>query len=233
MRIISLAFLLIALSINAYADCLPGQGEAIKDKVYFPAIHSIEVNVPMDLVLTEGNEEDVLVVSQEDILKNLNLQFDDGDLTISGRKELCPDNLTVYITISKLTSLELNSKVNVTANNKLNGEDVEIEVNEGSTVHLSINAEEISLDLEDGSKVTLAGETDELHVHVEGSGNANTSSLEANSVYAELDGSGQITVNPTESLEAQLNGSGKILYKNKPAKLEIEKDGTGSIIKMR
>lgn len=233
MKYISIVILFVSLSMVSLANCISGEGKILKDKIYLPNINSIEVNVPMTLVLTQDENESVLVKSQEEILKNLSFEYSDGDLSIVGRKDLCPDDLTVYLTIGKLVSLELNSKTTVTATNKLVCEDLDLEVNEESTVHLSLDAEEVSLDIEDGGQVTLSGTTDELYIHVEDSGKANTSSLSADIVEAELDGSGEISVHPLESLKAQLNGSGNIYYKNKPAKLEIDKDGSGSIIKMR
>lgn len=233
MKYINVLIIFITLSVASLANCLPGEGKIIKDNIYLPSVNSIEVNVPMTLVITQDDDESILVKTNEDVLRNLNFEYSGGDLTIVGREDLCPENLTVYISISKLTSLELNSKTNVTATNKLICEDLDLEINEESTVHLSLDAEEVSLDIDDGSETTLSGTTGDLYVHVEGSGKANTSSLKAENVEAELDGTGEITVNPSESLQAQLNGSGNIYYKNKPAKLEIDKDGTGSIIKMR
>ena len=233
MKYINIIILFISFSIASLANCITGDGKVIKDNIYLPNVNSIEVNVPLTLVITQDDNESILVKSNEDILRNLNFEYSGGDLNIVGREDLCPENLTVYISISKLTSLELNSKTNVTATNKIVCEELDLEINEESTIHLSLEAEEVSLEIDDGSQATLSGTTDELYVHVDGDGKANTSSLKANNVEAELDGSGEITVNPSESLKANLNGSGNIYYKNKPAKLEIDKDGTGSINKMR
>jgi len=79
--------------------------------------------------------------------------------------------------------------------------------------------------------VNLTGTAEELLVNLEGNGNIDAGKLLAEEVNAELDGNGIIIVNPTKSLKANLNGNGKILYKNKPKNLEIDKDGNGIIDK--
>lgn len=233
MRYIYSAILFLLISTIGYADCIKGTGSVIDDKIYVPNITSIVVDVPMNLILTPSENESVTVKTNEDILKNLIFNYDDGELVIKARKDLCPTDLTVFISLKTIKSIKLNKNVNLKTSGSIKTEDFEIEVNGPSEVNIAVEAEEIYIDVDGSGNVIIMGSSDELTISLDGKGTVDAGKLQANEVDAELDGDGTIIVNPSESLSADLNGSGKILYKNKPNNLDIQKDGNGTIDKTK
>lgn len=229
MKYIYSAILLLLISTVSYADCIEGTGRTIDDKIYVPNITSIIVDVPMNLILTPSENESVTVKTNEDILKNLIFNYDGGELVIKGREDLCPTDLTVFISLKTIKSIKLNKIVNLTTSGSIKTEDFEIEVNGPSEVNIAVEADEIYIDVDGSGNVIIMGSADELSITVDGKGTVDAGKLVANEVDVELDGDGTIIVNPAESLNADLNGGGKILYKNKPKNLDIQKDGNGTI----
>lgn len=230
--ILSLIFI-VALSGVALSDCIEGSGEVIENKVYLPEISKIEVNVPMILILTPDQNESILVKSNVDVLRNLKLDYNDKKLTISARNELCPKYLTIYISLETLNSLKLNAKTQLTGTAKFVAEDFKLDIDSPSEVDLSVDAEDVTINLDGEGKVMFSGKSETLNVELDGNGVIDASNHQTEEVDADLDGNGLIKINPSESLNATLDGTGQILYKSRPKKLKIDKDGTGIIDKIK
>lgn len=229
MKVIYSVVLALLISYTGYADCIKGTGKTVEDKIYVPNITSIIVNVPMNLVLTPSENESVSVKTNEDVLKNLIFNYDGGELVIKGREDLCPTDLTVFISLKTIKSIKLNKNVKLTTSGSIKTEDFEIDINGPSEVNIALEADEIEIDVDGPGNVIIMGSADELSIKVDGKGTVDAGKLLANYVNAELDGDGTIIVNPAKSLKADLDGGGKILYKNKPVNLDIQKDGNGTI----
>lgn len=233
MKVIIGVVTFVILTLSSYSDCMVGTGRTIEDKVYVPEVKSLVINVPMNVVLTPGQEESILVKTNEDILRNLIFNYDDGELVISGRQDLCPNDLTIFISLNRINSIILNENTKLTGTGTFKTEDFELEINSSSDVDLSLTAEEIEIDIEGSGNVNLKGNAEELIITMDGSGTLDAGQLIADEVNVELDGNGIITVHPKNVLKANLNGNGKILYKNKPKELSIEKDGNGIVEQTR
>lgn len=233
MKILLSVLTFFILTVSSYSDCMVGTGGIVEDKVYVPDVKSLVINVPMNLVLTPSISESILVKTNEDILKNLIFNYDDGELVINGRQDLCPNNLTIFISLKKINSIILNKNTKLTSTGTFNTEDFELEVNGSADIDFAIEAEEIKLDYDGSGKLNLKGSAEELNISMDGSATLDAGQLIADEVKVDLDGSGVITVHPKNALKASLNGNGKILYKNKPKEISIEKDGNGIIEQTR
>lgn len=229
MKLVLSVFTFFILTVSGYSDCMVGTGRTIEDKVFVPDVKSLVINVPMDIVLTPSQDESILVKTNEDILKNLIFNYDDGELVISGRQDLCPNDLTIFISLKKINSIILNKNTKLTSTGTFKTEDFELEVNGSADIDFAIEAEEIEIDLEGSGTMNLRGSAEELTINMDGSGSLDAGQLISDEVKVVLDGNGVITVHPKNVLNAQLNGNGKILYKNKPKEIGIEKDGNGII----
>lgn len=217
----------------AFSDCIDGSGNIIEDKIYLPDINSIIVEVPMNLVLTPSQDESILVKSNIDVMKNLKFEYDDKELTIKSRQDLCPKELTVFISLKTIKEIELKAKTKLTSTSKFEVEDFNLEISGSADVDFSVDADEVTISLSGAGSINLAGKSNEMDINLDGSGNIDASKFISEDIETELDGSGIIQVNPTKSLKANLSGNGKILYKNKPEKLETQIDGNGIIDKIK
>lgn len=217
----------------ALSDCIEGTGNLIEDNIYLPDVNSIIVNVPMNLVLTPSQEESISVKSNLDVLKNLKLDIDDGELAISGRRDLCPKNLTVLISLKSIKEIELKADTKLTTTSKFQVDDFNLTISGSADVNMSIDADEMYVNLDGTGNIKLDGKSNELEINLDGSGNIDASNFVSDEIESDLDGNGIIQINPTKSLKASLSGDGKILYKNKPEKLETQIDGNGIIDKIK
>ncbi|PKL79973.1 MAG: hypothetical protein CVV25_05850 [Ignavibacteriae bacterium HGW-Ignavibacteriae-4] len=229
MKILLSVLTFFILTVSSYSDCMVGTGGVIEDKVYLPDITSLIINVPMNIVLTPSISESILVKTNEDILKNLIFNYDDGELVINGRQDLCPNNLTIFISLKKINSIILNKNIKLTSTGTFKTEDFEMEVNGSADIDFAIEAEDIDLNIDGNGKINLKGSAEELTISMDGSGSLDAGQLVSDEVNVELDGNGVVTVHPRNSLKANLDGNGKIYYKNKPKEISIEKDGNGII----
>ena len=233
MKYILLLALNFALALNSYSSCIEGEGKTIEDKVFLPNIHSLEINVPMNLNLTQSKDQSITIRSSQDILENLKFEYNDGKIIFTERKDICPKDLTVYISLDKLREIEINSACKLTSTGKFESEDFDLDVNGSAEIDLSIDAEDIDIEFEGSGSLMIKGSCEDLDLNLDGNGKIDASNLASDNVDVSLDGAGEIKINPKNALNANLNGNGKILYKNKPKEVKIEKDGNGIIDQMK
>lgn len=87
-----------------------------------------------------------------------------------------------------------------------------------------------SASLDGTGRVDLVGTASSLALRLAGTGTLNASQLPAQTVRAELAGTGTVHVRAARSLDAQITGTGSIIYHGRPAHLRSHVSGTGSVV---
>lgn len=101
----------------------------------------------------------------------------------------------------------------------------------GDAVIEALDPASFKLDIDGSGNVVVTGNVDALEVEVNGSGNAELPGVTAKRVQAEVNGSGSISIGPSEALTAEINGSGDIVYQGEPKALKTWVNGSGSVRK--
>lgn len=93
-----------------------------------------------------------------------------------------------------------------------------------------ISSEQFVINIFGAVNLKAAGKTTNLVIEVNGSGSVNTEALPAQQVTVTTLGSGNVTLNSSESLKAQLTGSGNIIYYGNPQNISKQVLGSGQLI---
>jgi Putative auto-transporter adhesin, head GIN domain len=89
--------------------------------------------------------------------------------------------------------------------------------------------DKLSLDLSGDTEVSAKGETQSLALSIDGSGDTDLTDLKVADAAVDIQGSGQATLAPTGSANINISGSGDVTLLTRPAKLESDVSGSGSI----
>lgn len=92
-----------------------------------------------------------------------------------------------------------------------------------------IDTASLTVTLTGNGVIRASGKAERLDVTLSGVGNARLDELVAADVYAVLDGSGQVAVTATRSLNASLPGVGSIVYGGHPSDVTKSVTGQGTI----
>lgn len=158
-----------------------------------------------------GGKQSVLVHADDNLLGRVTTRVQDGQLAIGNTQGsfATKSPMSVEITVPSLSKLTLSGSGNVSATG----------VGTGSlTVALT------------GSGVLWAsGTATQLDVRLDGSGEAQLGQLVARDVHADVNGSGDIVVTATNSLDGSVPGSGTISYGGNPAHVTTSVTGSGAV----
>lgn len=191
-----------------------------------------------DLDIKQGSSHKVKITGDDNILDffeakvrngNCKLQLEDG----------CYKNyeLRVEVTMPDLNAVYLDGSGNVEIKNFANQSELTASI-DGSgniTINRFEGVEKGYFYITGSGNILFDNEIDsfdEIDIQISGSGDYKGYNAIGKSVFAEIDGSGNINANATVELDARIDGSGDIRYKGNPT-LKSSVRGSGKITRVR
>ncbi len=172
-------------------------------------VTSVEFLGPGTLVLEQtGDEESVTVEAPANLLPLIRTDVAGGRLTVGMDAGTVPDNMGAIVYRVKVAEL------------------TELRAAGGGTVEAGgISGNTLTVENDGSTDIEMSGETGRLTLTLDGSGDFEGSGLRAETVTAELNGSGDAVVAVSDRLEADLSGSGGLEYLGDP---DVEQSASGS-----
>ena len=210
-KISPLLFIIILFACDEDA-VIRGSGPVVSRTLTLPAIQGLRVLGSQDVVVAQGVTQEVTVDGQANLIDILSTQVEDGVWTVrfTENNVRTSENFTVYVTVPDLTQISVTGSGEVSSEQDLELDDINITVS-GS------------------GGVNLAGTVDTQTIQVSGSGEVSNYSLTSRETTAGVSGSGEVRVTATEVLNATVSGSGDIRYRGNPATVNRSVSGSGSI----
>jgi hypothetical protein len=138
--------------------------------------------------------------------------------------------LTINLQTNELKHVEAGFVGNIRINSAFTGEEMEITMKGvGNFYADSMFANVLTVRTEGVGSATISGKAEKVSLETSGTGSINAMELQADTVYAQVNGVGAIKCNPVELLEARLNGVGSITYKEEPKHKDVGWYGIGRI----
>ena len=205
---------LLALSLTALTRPVLAESESRQTEPFHAV--SFEGSWTVDVIV--GKEQSVTLEGDKDILALVKTDVTDGRLRIK-LEQRRPSlfrwhdvgNLTAHIVVPQLTAFTLRGSGNASI----------VGLKGGTT----------QFDLSGSGDLTAKGWLDGLALVVNGSGQVDLSDLVAAKASATINGSGDATVHPGESLAAMVNGSGNVSYLGDGARVTSVIHGSGQVEK--
>ena len=206
--------------------CLEGSGPHEDERRELKMFSSIEVDIPVDVVIHNGASSEVKIFAQENILKIITTLVSNGKLHIDANRCFESDEpIRIEIHTSDLSKLELNGSGSITVADTFQVKDISLKINGSGTIEARMIASEINSAISGSGILTLIGSANDQQAEVSGSGEIDASLLPCNQADAELSGSGSIHLYALEKIRADISGSGNIFYKGNP---DVKSDISGS-----
>lgn len=212
-----------------FSNCEEGFGSTVTQEIGLSDFTGIEVNIDAQVYITHGDEFEVLVKGQENIIDELETRVRNDIWEVE--YDDCvedSDRLRIYITSPSLRYIANNGSGNIKSDNILKMEDLEIKNNGSGKIELSIEADVVTTRNTGSGKLELEGVANTLDVDIKGSGDLEAFDLLVKDGQIEVDGSGDAQVNVTDFLEIMIEGSGDVYYKGEPD-LKVTTRGSGKV----
>lgn len=233
LSVIVAAVCLMATTISCEKGSLvgiSGKGEVVSKTIEIGSMDGIDLSISGDVVLTKGDEQEVRIEAQRNIIDNIKTKVRNGvweiefDKIVRNHKDV-----TIYITAPEITQLSVSGSGMISNSSAFSSNDLEINVSGSGYVKFNSETNYLKSHISGSGTVDMSGSTNFHEVHISGSGNFNGFDCESTSVDANISGSGNCSLTVNDKLDANISGSGNIRYIGHPS-VNANVSGSGSVI---
>lgn len=200
--------------------------------------HSIVVSQAIDLIVSQGNEDAVVVSAAETTYRDrIKTEVRDGVLRIyfegAARFNLNKKNpaLKAYVSVRQLRSLDVNGACNVKVNGVLRSDSLFINLTGASHFKGEVIVSSLKVRQSGASNSVFKGRVTNLDVVVTGASDFNGFELHSDKGIANASGASDIKVTVNEDLKVNSSGASDVQYKGSAVLSESRTSGAGSIRK--
>lgn len=230
---------LFTLSCSAqWGKRVKGNGKVVTIERSTGDYDAIAISGWFDVDLVNGNEGDISLKGEENLLEHIITEVKNGKLVIKVEKgmNLKPstwkDGIRITVPVESIDAVSLSGSGDIVGKTTIETDNFQTSMSGSGDITLDLDASSISASMSGSGDINLSGSTTELNVTISGSGDIKAYDLEADHVDATVSGSADIKVTANKSIKARVSGSGDIHYKGNPEKVDTKTSGSGDITKV-
>ncbi len=230
----SLVAILIAgmFSVTSCLNTISGEGELTIAGRNLEPFTKVELDIDANLILTDSLQQSCMISAQENLMPEIETKIRGEKLIISSEKNIHSEKpVTIYLSVNRLSAIELNGSGNITATNNIKTSDLHIDISGSGNMELSPVCDKLKAEISGSGKLDLAGSSNESSMEISGSGIIDAFNHNTGNCRVDISGSGMANVFPSGVLKADVTGSGKVRYKGNPTDIKPSVTGSGSIEK--
>ena len=213
-----------------FDECRRGNGNSISRILDLDNFTGIELNIPAEVNITEGQSQFVEVIGQDNIIDVLDLDVRSGVWEIETNECLSNHRELIFnITMIQVDRLEINSSGFIRSENLLSGGDLDITINGSGDLDLGVDKERVEVNINGSGDIFLEGSTSDYEIDVLGSGDIESFDLESKECDVTIIGSGDVEINVVDILNVNITGSGDVYYKGQP-QVTVSISGSGDLV---
>ena len=211
-------------------NCVDGEGPVVTQEIELPPISGVKLKGSMDVFITQGGEQQILVEAQENIINEIDMDVDNGVWELDF--EDCVRNFTdvkVFITMPEVEILRITGSGDITGENVFAGSTLILRVTGSGDMDLAAEYDNIDTEITGSGTVALEGICEHFDTEIRGSGDYNAFDMLSVTGDISITGSGDARVNVSEFLEVKISGSGDVMFKGDPI-IDANITGSGEVV---
>lgn len=227
LHIVVCCCMVLATSCGISEDCFKGNGNQVIQLFPLENFTKIKVYDGVGLVIKEGANYEVKVITYDNILENLEVKLQGNMLVVKDNStcNIARDyGLTkVYVTAPNITEIHSKTDQDIRSDGVLNYSDlklISIDLSDGAGTgdfRLSLNTINLYVESNNVSNFYLTGQSQNLHVFFSwGNGIFYGENLIVNIITIYHRGSNNIFLFPINSIEGNIYATGNVVLKNNP-----------------
>lgn len=184
----------------------------------------------IDVYITQGNDFEIVVEADENILDLIATDINDNRLRIHAEENIGRATKRVYVTLPEITVLKTSSGAEITSKNNLEASIIELSASSGSEINLDLTAKEVDADTSSGADITLRGSADQFFADASSGSDIRAKEFQVKTCIAGASSGADISVAVEESLTADASSGADISYSGNPS-VKKKKSVSGSVHK--
>jgi superfamily II DNA helicase RecQ len=209
-------------------ETIEGNGKMVTRDVTVSSFDALQASGVYELKLSQGSKESVKIEADENLQEYFNVHNDGNKLVIDMEK-LKNKNLKntgkmkVYVTFKNLKELSLKTVGNVSSEEQLSFDDLDLNTKNVGDVTLNLTAKKIDLDIKSVGDIKLSGKANEAIVKNKGVGSFKAGNFIVQTMNIENQGVGNAEVNAEKDLKVKDTFLGKVTNKGNATMRKMNK----------
>ncbi|WP_316801698.1 head GIN domain-containing protein [Pedobacter nototheniae] len=225
----SSAFLFLIAISSYFAKAQDNKNVAVK------SFNSITVSSGIDLYLTQGGSESLNIKADAEVLKNIVVEQNGGNLTIKMKDGISWGGLfknqviKAYVHYKNLNALTASGGSDVFTEGTMKADKISIRSSGGSDIKLNLVCNDLTLQSSGGSDVDLKGKAENLSIQA--SGGSDIDAYEFIAEYAKVTASGgsDVNISVNKGLEAGASGGADVHFKGNASLKKTSSSKSGEV----
>lgn len=228
-----LSFLLFSCNFDFNITGVQGNGKVkLEDRNVNEPFHAIKASHGLDVYVTQGTEESIVVEADENLHDLIKTKVKDNTLHIYAKKNIGhATSKKIMISFKDISAISSSSGSDVVSTNTITSDSLELNTSSGSDMELKINTTQLNCNSSSGSDLKLSGVTKNLIANASSGSDIRAGDLKAESSKVQASSGADITVNTAKELTASASSGGDITYYGSPDVINVNDTPSGSIHK--
>ncbi|NND31412.1 MAG: DUF2807 domain-containing protein [Saprospiraceae bacterium] len=211
-------------------DCEHGRGEIIEESFRIDDVHSIDLRMDAIVFLTQGDDREVVISGQANIIDEIDFRVRNRELVIDNHRCIRNfDEIQIFITVPDIRELSIAGSGKISSQNQLNVNDLQLSISGSGDMDLDIVGDDVSGRISGSGSMKLSGLIDDLNFTVSGSGTLRAFDLESQTANVTISGSGDVEITVIEALDVRISGSGNVYFRGDPI-IDSRISGSGRVV---
>ena len=197
--------------------------------------HGVAVSGSIELFLTQGNEESVVVSADDTKIRDKVItEVDDGILRIylEHKNKIQIDwpnknKIRAYVSVKDIDYLSSAGSGKLHIEGNIKADKLKVDISGSGNVEGAVTTKEFSLGISGSADADLSGTAQKSDFHISGSGNIKSYDFSTEYCTASISGSGNVRVTVTKELSAHISGSGNVYIKGDGLIRDYSASGSG------
>jgi hypothetical protein len=208
-----------------------GSGDPVDKNFRVSDFHGIDVSSGFDVILVQGNSEDLTITAQENLFEHIIVKVDQGTLKIYTEKNLMPTRpMKARISFKSIDNLKVSGGGDVKCETAINVSKLDVNISGGGDLSTVINTDELKCRLSGGGDAEIDGNIKNYILNLSGGGDLK-SNLNAGNIDCSMSGGGDIVLKCKEKVDdayVNISGGGDITLEMNVDKLKCSVTGGGN-----
>ena len=235
---IILAFVLVSTLTSCQFDMNigheNGNGNVVtEDREVTQDFDEVKGSRGLDVYLTKGNENKIVVEADENLLDLIETNISNGKLTITSSKNIGrAKSKKIHVTYVELSKIEASSGADVIGNSVIKSETLTLDCSSGADLEVEVFTKQLYAETSSGADIDVSGKASTLNAKASSGSDLNAKKLQVLTCNAKASSGANITVNVKDNLDAKASSGGDVKYYGNPVSVTKKDGSSGSIRKM-
>jgi len=234
MKRIAILFLLAGFALTALTQTTINDPNAQKRSA--SGYHGVSVSGSIELFLTQGNEESVVVSADDtkwrdrivtEVRNGILHIYPDSKNKIQFDWSMHPKRMRAYVSIKEIDYLSSSGSGSAHIEGNLKAEKLNIDISGSGKLEGKIVVKDLSVGLSGSADADLSGNAENSDLHISGSGNIKNYDFATAFCKTSISGSGNVRITVTQELSVHISGSGNVFIKGNSLIRDYSASGSG------